>query len=454
MQVSSLRDYPERYRLLFENSFEAMVIFDRDGNIIEVNQHMADMVGYFVDEMMGMNVFDFMLPEERWQAADRAQKSSEGQELPMVERTILRKDGSIFIGEANLSPIMDEYGHLLYVLGVLRDLTERKQLEEALRLSEDRTKALLNASIDIALLTRPDGSIIAGNQACANALGDNLEILIGQNVFDYFPADVAKARREKVERAIKEGKPIHFEDTRDGRWFRNHIYPILDGTGNVEQLAIYAHDITDVQFRAAEEERIRIARELHDSVTQTMYSVSIVAEALPRLLDRNLDEAKRRAIHLRYMTLGALAELRNLLFEFHPKALQDTQLSILVQQLADMLTGRTNIPVEITVDGDAKLPEDVKIAFYRVAQEAFSNIAKHAQATQVTAMLESVSNKCKLFILDNGIGFDLESVYSEKLGLKIMRERAESIGADLTVESSPDQGTKVSMLWQHGDIKK
>ena len=108
MAISDSTNYSDRYKLLFENSFEAMVIFDRDGNILEVNQHMADMVGYFIDEMMGMNVFDFMLPAERSQAVDRAQKSSEGQELPMVERTIIRKDGSIFIGEANLSPINDK----------------------------------------------------------------------------------------------------------------------------------------------------------------------------------------------------------------------------------------------------------------------------------------------------------------------------------------------------------
>ena len=448
MAASDSTNYQDRYKLLFENSFEAMVIFKQDGNILEVNQHMADMLGFRVAEIIGKNVFDFMLPQERGQAIDRAQKASEGQELPMVERTIVRKDGSTFIGEANLSPIMDEDGHLVYVLGVLRDLTERKQLEEALRLSEDRTKALLNASIDIALLTLPDGTIVAGNQACANALGENLEILVGQNIFDYFPAEITEARRERAEQALKTCKPIHFEDTRDGRWYRNHIYPILDGDGNVAQLAIYAHDITDVQFRAAEEERIRIARELHDSVTQTMYSVSIVAEALPRLLDRDLEEAKQRAIHLRQMTLGALAELRNLLFEFHPKALRDTRLSILVRQLGDVLTGRTRIPLEITIVNDNQLPENVKIAFYRVAQEAFNNIAKHAQATQVTAVLESVPNKCQLSINDNGIGFDLGSASAGTLGLKIMQERAEEIGADLMVESSPNQGTLVSLLWQ------
>jgi signal transduction histidine kinase len=213
-------------------------------------------------------------------------------------------------------------------------------------------------------------------------------------------------------------------------------------------LAIYAHDITDVQDRAVAEERIRIARELHDSVTQTMYSVSIVAEALPRLLDRNnMEEAKRRAIHLRQMTLGALAEMRNLLFEFHPKALKDTGLNILVQQLSDALTGRTRIPVDLSIEGDIRIPKDVKIAFYRVAQEAFNNIAKHADATQVFVVLKSKPNTCRLSINDNGIGFDLDTVNSEKLGLKIMHERAEEVSGKLIVKSAPNHGTQISLSW-------
>ena len=143
-----------------------------------------------------------------------------------------------------------------------------------------------------------------------------------------------------------------------------------------------------------------------------------------------------------------------MLFEFHPKALQNTQLSILLRQLGEVLTGHTRIPVDLDISGNPNLPENVKIAFYRIAQEAFNNIGKYAQATQVNVVLDLAHNKCKLLIQDNGIGFDHDLINKEKLGLKIMQERAEAIGADLTVKSTPDQGTKSSLLWQPAALKK
>ncbi len=198
---------------------------------------------------------------------------------------------------------------------------------------------------------------------------------------------------------------------------------------------------------AAAEERNRIARELHDSVTQTLYSVSIVAETLPRILDRNLAEAKRNAAYLRQTTLSALAEMRTLLFELRPATLEKASLGVLLQQLADVLTGRMRVPVEVSIEGEAELPTDVKIALYRIAQETFNNIARHAKASQAWATLQRRSDGVILTIRDNGRGFDPESISQERLGMRIMRERAEEIGAVLTVESGPGQGTQIMARW-------
>jgi signal transduction histidine kinase len=198
---------------------------------------------------------------------------------------------------------------------------------------------------------------------------------------------------------------------------------------------------------AAAGERNRIARELHDSVTQSMYSVSIVAEALPRLLERDLSAAKRNAAYLRQTTLGALAEMRSLLFELRPDTLEKASLDVLLQQLADVLTGRSRVPVDVTVEGQTKLPSDVKIVFYRIAQEAFNNIARHAKATQAWAALRRGSDEAILAIRDNGQGFDPKSIPEEHMGLRIMRERATEIGASLNVQSEPGQGTEISVTW-------
>jgi signal transduction histidine kinase len=217
--------------------------------------------------------------------------------------------------------------------------------------------------------------------------------------------------------------------------------------GDVAAAVENARLLEGAKEAAAAEERNRIARELHDSVTQSMYSVSIVAEALPRLLERNLEEAKRNAAYLRQTTLGALAEMRTLLFELRPATLEKAGLDVLLQQLADVLTGRARVPVEITIEGEGKLPNDVKIGLYRIAQEAFNNMARHARATCAWASLRRGSDGAILVIRDDGRGFDLESIPPEHMGMRIMRERAEEIGAVLTVESQPGDGTEITVEW-------
>jgi signal transduction histidine kinase len=165
------------------------------------------------------------------------------------------------------------------------------------------------------------------------------------------------------------------------------------------------------------------------------------------MMERNLEEAKRNAGYLRQTTLGALAEMRTLLFELRPDSLVKARLNVLLQQLADALTSRTRVPVEVTIHGQASLPVEVKIAFYRIAQEAFNNINKHANATRAWITLHREPDQAILTIRDNGQGFDLESIPEARLGLGIIRERAGEIGASFELESAPGQGTQVKVTW-------
>jgi signal transduction histidine kinase len=199
-------------------------------------------------------------------------------------------------------------------------------------------------------------------------------------------------------------------------------------------------------------ERSRLARELHDAVTQTLFASNLVAEALPRIWERNPAEGQQRLKELGELNRGALAEMRSLLLELRPNALIEAEMKDLFRYLTEAFTGRTHLPANLKIETDnatsKALTPDVKVGIYRIAQEALNNIAKHARATQVDVSVSCEDGHIQLFIQDNGRGFDMANISGDHLGLGIMRERAESIGAHLDLESNPGNGTRIAVLWQ------
>ena len=194
-------------------------------------------------------------------------------------------------------------------------------------------------------------------------------------------------------------------------------------------------------------ERSRLAHELHDAVSQTLFSASLIAEVLPRLWERKQEEGRRRLEQLRRLARGAQAEMRMLLFELRPAALVDAELEGLLKQLTDSFSGKTGVPVTLEVEGECALPPDVQVAVYRIAQEALNNAAKHAQASQVQAGLHCRPDQVALSISDDGRGFDVARIPAGHFGVGIMHERAAAIGATLTVESEVGHGTRVEVVW-------
>lgn len=139
--------------------------------------------------------------------------------------------------------------------------------------------------------------------------------------------------------------------------------------------------------------------------------------------------------------------MRTLLLELRPAALSEAALPDLLRQLGEAVTGRSRVPVTIEVDGQLTLPPDTRIALYRIAQESLNNVAKHSGATQAAVRLTLRPGRVALNIIDDGRGFDPASVPGDHLGLRIMRERADAIGAVVTIASEPGEGTEVSVEW-------
>jgi nitrate/nitrite-specific signal transduction histidine kinase len=209
-----------------------------------------------------------------------------------------------------------------------------------------------------------------------------------------------------------------------------------------------AHLYEQAEQTAIAAERNRLARELHDAVTQTLFSANLIADVIPRIWKRNPDEGLQNLEELRQLTRGALAEMRTMLLEMRPESLERSDLKSLLTQLADAFIGRVRVPVSLVIQGGCELTNEVKIVFYRVTQEALNNIAKHSGARQVDVRLECQPGHLNLFIKDDGLGFDSGSIPPGHMGVAIMRERANSIGAGLKIESQPGQGTTVELDWK------
>jgi signal transduction histidine kinase len=197
---------------------------------------------------------------------------------------------------------------------------------------------------------------------------------------------------------------------------------------------------------ASSQERAHLARELHDSVTQALFSMTLVTRSVELLIDRDPAVAKEKLTSLRDLQREALAEMRALIFELRPGNLENDGLLAALKTHTAALQGRIGLPIVVTSDLAERLPLEVEEVLYRIAQEALHNVVKHAAARQVHLTVERRGADVVLRIRDDGKGFDAAAVPDGHLGLTGMRARADKIGATYTVTSRAGEGTEVEVV--------
>ncbi|MCS6848226.1 MAG: PAS domain S-box protein [Anaerolineae bacterium] len=329
---------------------------------------------------------------------------------------------------------------------------------------------LFHVIVDAVIAFDGEQRILFFNKGAEAIFGYTAEEVLGQPLDILLPERFIEIHRRHFEefaaspvasRPMSERRPIYAQH-KDGREFPAEAAIAKLDRGGERLFVVIMRDITQrqrmedelrlrAQQAAVAAERSRLARDLHDAVTQTLFSVSVIADVLPRIWERNPEEGRRRLNELRQLSRGALAEMRTLLLELRPSALMEANLGDLLRQLAASINSRSGVEVDVQIEGNAELSPDVKVSLYRIAQEALNNVAKHSNATHARVVLSmgpgngKSNGRVQLLIADDGCGFDTKISKPTHIGLDIMNERAAAIGARLTIQSEIGAGTTVQV---------
>jgi PAS domain S-box-containing protein len=466
----ALRAAEARYRGIVENASEGMFQTTPDGRYLSANPALARMLGYDTPEDLISSVKDietqtYVLPGKRQKLKRLLETSNVVRDFE-VER--YRKDGSRIWVRINSHVVRDKSGKILYYEGTNQDITERKLAEQALEASQGLQRALLDNIADPAWLKDARGYFLACNEALARFYGLNPEEMVGKTLIDVAP-DKAEALTREDNEAMKSRKSVVFEGSRVDahghiRWFESVKTPFFSPDGKVIGTVGIAREITARKrheeelrqlprliIQAQETERKRVARELHDSVNQ------IVASARMRLRKVQESEAEFRPSTREILArcddllVQALDENRRIARDLRPLDLDDLGLVVACRNFCKQFQARTNLLVTCRMGRLAeRLPPDAELHLFRIVQESFNNIEKHAHARTIRLRISTIKSALVLAISDDGCGFKTgvrRNVRGKPqgIGLTNIRERALALGATCEIESVPKRGTSITV---------
>ena len=485
-----------------ESTSDAIIIADNVGVSIYVNPAFAELFDYSVNELnvggipsvlfetptLGTHIFNTVRQEGSWKGEVEL-KTKTGNVIPfLLQVDSIENDQGQPIGFITICTDITQHKRVSIIQEEQRILAEAQlDMAKALTSTLDLTEVFERILDNVSQVVPNDAANIILIQDGKTQLVDRDEYSDTALIEQLKTGEVPAHKYKDLQKILQTSKPLVISNTRQylnehhdmqihTPWLNSHLgIPILlreeiIGFLNVdsvqpglftqahakrlqlfaEQAAIAIHNASlheRAQKLAMLEERQRLARNLHDAISQTLFSASIIAEALPRLWQTNPDDIPSRLEQIGNLTRGALAEMRSLLLELQPERLLEAEIGQLIHELADGVLGQTQIEVALDVMPDITLPTDIHVAVYYIIQEALNNVARHAEATQVTVQLHKQQDQLALTITDNGRGFDPGHTASTSFGLLNVQQRTQSTNADLHITSEIGEGTKISVNW-------
>lgn len=486
----------DKYRLLMEQASDGIHTYDLQGNFLEVNSKLCEMLGYTRAELLRLNVNDLIPAADRAAMPLRLAELCAGQTI-ISERRVRRKDGTLLPVE--ISGKLVQAGVLQ---AIIRDITERKRAEQQLKEREEWWRAIFAASRD-GILVEADERIVYVNQAYTLQCGYNEPAeLIGQPVAIVLPvAEQARMAEYGHRRLRGELVPTVYEfkgRRKDGQLIDLEAAVSLSNVGGKAYITTAIRDIAErkqaeaalkqahdeleqrvvertaelaktnaalqaeiVERQQAEEarktllrrlvtaqeaERRRLALELHDQMGQDLTALILGLKTMKTAAPEDA-AAQARLGQLQTLTEQLEQKVRTLAWELRPPMLDDLGLHTALYNYAEKWAEQAQVMIDFHSSGleDQRLPPHVETTLYRLVQEALTNVHKHAQADSVSLIVERRNDHVQAIVEDNGLGFEVEATWpapgkERRLGLLGMRERVELIGGTLNVESTAGGG--------------
>ena len=478
----ALRKSEAQYRAIINSTPDLLFLISRQGVFLDFHCRDKSMLYIPPESFLNRNIASVFPAEIARDAMEAIERSLASDQLTVFEYA-LERNGKLRYFEDRIVPFGAEE-----VLSVVREITERKLAEDALRESEAHFREVFDNTAHGTFIVEvaENGDFFLGDSNKAEEVLTSIprETVLGKRVDDAFPPELAKRLRANYSRAITGGKPISFEEDLDlpGVGLKSYytsLAPVKDKTGRFYRIIGSTLEISerrrmekDLEQRLSEiqrlnrelqesqaqvvehqralarlEERQQMARDLHDSVNQSIHSLMLFSETLVVLLQKKrTKDALLAAERIQESGKRALKELRLLLYKAQSAEInQNTDLIGALEDRLNMVERRVGVKAQVDYENNMinRIPVTWIENLYWIIMEALNNSLKHSQAHQVHIRFVCTADHFDMEIADDGGGFDIRQMRSGGYGMKSMNERARILGGNLSVISTPREGTSV-----------
>jgi PAS domain S-box-containing protein len=460
------REGEERFRLAMNNVASGVYTLDNEGLVTYVNPAAEEMFGWTNAELAGKKMHDVThykhpdgtpFPSSDCPGLRILQR---GTEIREQEDMFIKKDGSFFPVVFSASPLKKD-GKVIGVVVGFRDDTQRRATEAALRESEERFRLVANSAPVMIWMSGVDKFCSYFNQGWLEFTGRTIDFELGNGWAERVHADDLERCLATYTRAFDRREPFQMEyrllrHDSQYRWIFDQGVPRFAADGSFAGYIGSAIDVTERKLaeetvstmsqkliQAQEDERSRLARELHDDVNQRIAFLALTLDGLKQRVPS--PDLVKEIVEIRKQVGDLSSDIQALSHRLHSPKLELLGLTKAIASLCKELSERQGVNIDFRTDKVPEmLPHDVSLCLFRILQEALQNALKHSGATRFRVWLRNRVNGLELVVQDTGRGFDPEqAIRGPGLGLTSMRERLKPFGGSLSIESKPQQGTTI-----------